>query len=202
MSSDGRGEGSSAPESVRLLGLVLLLVALGVAFWWVTFGPPAAPDRPPAAPDRVQPAPDRPLPAPSEGEPEPAPAASPPLAREGVVGERDAPGPVREAEAPPPKDVREIYRVGGEVTPPVVVSRVAPEYTETARRARVNGIVILEAVIDRQGNVVDTRVLKGLPMGLDRAATDAVSQWKFRPATRHGEPVDVYFILTVNFRVE
>jgi protein TonB len=93
-------------------------------------------------------------------------------------------------------------RVGGEVTPPEIVSRVEPKYTEVARRARITGVVILEAVIDRRGSVVGTRVLKGLPMGLDQAAIDAVSQWKFRPATLGGNPVAVYFTVTVNFRLK
>jgi protein TonB len=88
------------------------------------------------------------------------------------------------------------------VTPPVVVSRVQPEYPEEARRARVQGTVIVEAIVDPRGDVTRVRVLKGLPMGLDRAAAKAIEGWKFRPATLHGEPVAVYFVLTVNFRVQ
>jgi len=88
------------------------------------------------------------------------------------------------------------------VTPPVVIDRVQPVYTETARRARVQGIVIVEAIISRTGQVENVRVLKGLPMGLDQAAVDAVKRWRFRPATQGGRPVNVYFILTVNFKVQ
>jgi TonB family protein len=62
--------------------------------------------------------------------------------------------------------------------------------------------VILEAIIDEEGNVGNTRVLKGLPMGLDKAAMDAVQTWKFKPATLEGRPVKVYYVLTVNFRVD
>jgi protein TonB len=126
--------------------------------------------------------------------------------RDAAVGTREEPrrsGDSQGAQAAAARQPEgEIYRVGGEVTPPQVVSRASPEYTEAARRARVNGIVILEAVVDKQGDVVRTRVLKGLPMGLDQAAVDAVTQWKFSPATRNGKPVAVYFILTVNFRTE
>ena len=94
------------------------------------------------------------------------------------------------------------YRIGGDVAPPHVLDRVPPRYTDAARAARVQGIVIVEAIIDEEGKVRNTRVLKGLPMGLDQAAVDAVAQWRFEPATRLGQPVSVYFILTVNFKVE
>ncbi|HXT19958.1 MAG TPA: energy transducer TonB, partial [Thermoanaerobaculia bacterium] len=67
------------------------------------------------------------------------------------------------AEGPP-------YRVGGEVTPPVKISGADPVYTELARRARLTGVVIVEALIDERGSVTSSRVLKGLPMGLDKAA--------------------------------
>src|SRR5689334_25447142 len=68
----------------------------------------------------------------------------------------------------------EPYRVGGEVTRPEKISGAPPVYTEIARRARIMGVVIIEAIIDEQGNVTETRVLKGLPMGLDRSAVEAV----------------------------
>ena len=94
------------------------------------------------------------------------------------------------------------YRVGGDVTRPEIVSNTRPVYTELARRARITGTVIVEAVIDEQGNVTNVRVLKGLPMGLDKAAVDAIQTWKFKPATRQGQPVPVYYVLTVNFQVD
>ena len=67
-------------------------------------------------------------------------------------------------------------RVGGDVKAPTTISRVDPQYTELARKARVEGIVILEAIIDRNGNVTDARVLKPLPLGLDQAALEAVKR--------------------------
>ncbi|HEV7507077.1 MAG TPA: TonB family protein [Thermoanaerobaculia bacterium] len=99
------------------------------------------------------------------------------------------------AEGPP-------YRVGGEITRPEIISSTRPIYTELARRARVMGTVIVEAVIDEHGDVTDAKVLKGLPMGLDQAAVNAIKAWKFRPATREGQPVPVYYVLTVNFQVD
>lgn len=95
-----------------------------------------------------------------------------------------------------------VLRVGGDVKAPVVLQRVEPVYPEVARKARVSGIVILEAVIDRTGAVKDVRVLEGLPFGLDEAAVDAVKQWRFAPATLNGQPVDVLFNLTVSFKID
>jgi protein TonB len=92
--------------------------------------------------------------------------------------------------------------VGGSVLRPRIVERVEPQYTEMARRARLEGTVIVEAVIDETGHVVNVKVLKGLPMGLDKAAVDAVSRWRFEPATLHGRAVKVFYSLTVNFRVQ
>jgi periplasmic protein TonB len=94
-----------------------------------------------------------------------------------------------------------VYRPGNGVSRPVIVHRVKPRYTEPARKARLQGTVIVEAFIDETGRVRDIKVLKGLPMGLDRSAVDAVSQWVFEPATYEGRPVKVLYSLTVNFQV-
>ena len=94
------------------------------------------------------------------------------------------------------------YRVGEDVKAPVVIKRVEPRYPEEARANRVSGIVILETVIDRTGAVRDVQVLKPLPFGLDQAAVEAVRQWQFVPGTLDGEPVDVIFNLTVNFKLD
>lgn len=88
------------------------------------------------------------------------------------------------------------YRVGGNIQEPERIHYVAPAYPELARRARMEGFVILQAVIDRAGNVRDAEVLRGLGLGLDVAARDAVRQWKYTPTYYNGEPVEV--ILTVN----
>ena len=62
--------------------------------------------------------------------------------------------------------------------------------------------LIVEAIIDKTGNVTNVKVLKGLPMGLDQAAADAVKKWKFEPATLNGKPVSVIYNLTVNFQLQ
>src|SRR5258707_1177705 len=90
-------------------------------------------------------------------------------------------------------------RVGGDVMPPRAVKRVEPVYPDVGRKAKIQGIVILETIIDRDGNVTDVRVLKGLPLGLDQSAIDAVKRWKFEPGRLNGQPVPVIFTLTVNF---
>ena len=77
-----------------------------------------------------------------------------------------------------------------------------PQYTEIARKARVEGLVIIEAIIDQNGNVTDARVLRGLRLGLDEAALDAVRRWKFTPGTLNGQPVPVIFDLTVTYRLQ
>lgn len=94
-------------------------------------------------------------------------------------------------------------RINAKVKKPEIIpgTRVDPRYPEPARRVKVQGAVILEAVIDERGNVTSVRVLKGLPMGLDQAAIDAVARWRFQPATLDGRPVAVYYNLTVNFEV-
>ncbi len=93
------------------------------------------------------------------------------------------------------------YRVGQDVKAPVVVHRVEPFYSEDARRARISGIVIAETMIDETGVVRDVRILKGLPSGLSEAVVDALRRWTFKPATLNGQPVQVIFNLTINFKL-
>jgi TonB family protein len=101
----------------------------------------------------------------------------------------------------PPADT-EPLRVGGDVTKPIKVGGPPPVYTEMARKARLQGVVILEAIIDRDGCISNAQILKGMPMGLDQSALDAMKQWAFAPATLYGHPVKVFYTLTVNFTVE
>lgn len=93
----------------------------------------------------------------------------------------------------------EVYQVKGEVSAPIKLSESAPQYTGITRWARIEGVVIVQAVIDKQGNVTDSVVLKGLPMGLTESTVRAIKQWKFAPATLDGESVSVYYNLTINY---
>lgn len=100
---------------------------------------------------------------------------------------------------PPPPQPEGPLRVGGTVKAPVVVDRAEPVYTEAARRAKITGTVIVEAIIDKQGNVDNVKLVKGLPGGLSEQAMSAVRRWKFRPGTQNGVAVDTIFNLTVQF---
>lgn len=78
---------------------------------------------------------------------------------------------------------------------------VTPVYPAVARSARVDGIVIIEATIDEQGNVVRTQVLRSIPL-LDDAALAAVRQWKFTPTLLNGVAVPIVMTVTVNFKLD
>jgi TonB family protein len=105
-------------------------------------------------------------------------------------------------DAPPAPEPEGPIRVGGDVVPPEKIAAPSPQYTEIARKARIQGVVIIEAIIDKQGLVTNVKILKALPMGLDQAAADAVKKWRFKPATLNGKPVAVIYNLTVNFRLQ
>lgn len=95
------------------------------------------------------------------------------------------------------------YRVGGDIQHPRAVVKIPPSYTEEAREKRIQGVVVVQTVIDRQGRIEDFKVLKGLPHGLTEAAVEAVRQWRFEPALDgDGNPVPVYYNLTINFRLD
>jgi protein TonB len=79
-----------------------------------------------------------------------------------------------------------------------LVLRVQPDYPAPARQLRVQGKVVLRAVISREGTIENLQVVSGHPM-LVRAAVDAVRQWRYRPYVLNGEPVDVETEVTVNF---
>jgi periplasmic protein TonB len=91
------------------------------------------------------------------------------------------------------------YRAGSGVEPPRLLREVKARYTDEARRRGTTGNVILEIVINRDGTVSDVSVRRGLGGGLDERAIEAVRQWKFAPARRLGEPVDVIVEVAVEF---
>lgn len=95
----------------------------------------------------------------------------------------------------------DVMEVGGNIRAPVKIFAPEPRYTEEARRARIQGMVILRAVIDENGDVVDVEVLKDLPLGLVESAVETVKRWKYEPATLDGGPVPVYFIISVGFHL-
>jgi TonB family protein len=97
---------------------------------------------------------------------------------------------------------KEPYRTEEGIQRPTGIYTPAPRYTEMARKARLQGIVVLEVVIDEVGCVAEEKVLKGQPMGLDQAAVTAIRGWVYEPATREGNPVKSISTLTVNFQID
>tara|TARA_Y100000031_G_scaffold134167_1_gene156480 strand:+ start:93 stop:569 length:477 start_codon:yes stop_codon:yes gene_type:complete len=117
----------------------------------------------------------------------------------GVVG--GIVGGLPEAPPPPPPPPTEPIRVGGNIKPPERVRNVNPIYPAIAQSARVQGIVIIEAVIGPDGRVTDARVLRSIPL-LDASALDAVRQWEYTPTLLNGIPVPVIMTVTVNFTLQ
>jgi len=93
------------------------------------------------------------------------------------------------------------YRIGGGVSAPVPIYRVDPEYSEEARKAKWQGAVLLQALIDENGVPQTIFVARALGMGLDQKAIEAVQQWRFKPGTKDGQPVPVSANIEVNFRL-
>ncbi|MDX2000684.1 MAG: energy transducer TonB [Thermoanaerobaculia bacterium] len=84
---------------------------------------------------------------------------------------------------------------------PVILHRVPPRYTVAARYGRLTGTVVLELVIDEQGRLRSPKVRKSLDSGLDFAALESIRQWRFQPATLKGEPIAVYYVVTIQFKI-
>jgi TonB family protein len=93
------------------------------------------------------------------------------------------------------------FRPGAGIDPPRLLREVKADYTDEARRRGISGEVLLEVVVRRDGSVGDVRVRRGLDRGLDQRAIDAVRQWRFAPAKRHGAPVDVIVEIAVEFKL-
>jgi TonB family protein len=95
-----------------------------------------------------------------------------------------------------------LERVGGRVSAPSVIHSVDPEFSDEARRAKYQGVCLIQLIVDAQGNPVNPRVVRALGMGLDEKALDAVRQFKFKPAMKDGKtPVPVTITIEVNFRL-
>ncbi|MCI0620616.1 MAG: energy transducer TonB [Acidobacteria bacterium] len=92
-----------------------------------------------------------------------------------------------------------VFRVGGGVSAPSIVYRVEPTYSEEARKAKYQGVVVLSAIVRKDGTIEILKVIRGLGLGLDENAISALKQWKFRPGMKNGVPVDVALNIEVNF---
>jgi periplasmic protein TonB len=84
---------------------------------------------------------------------------------------------------------------------PKVIHTVPPEYTKEALDAKLQGDVVLSAVVDVDGAPTDIKVTRGLGMGLDEKAVECVKQWRFSPGSNHGDPIATKVVIEVNFRL-
>lgn len=95
-----------------------------------------------------------------------------------------------------------LERVGGRVSAPIPINNVEAEFSDEARRAKYQGVVLVAVIVDTQGNPQNPRVIRSLGMGLDEKAIEAVRKYRFKPAMRdHKTPVAVEINVEVNFRL-
>ena len=92
-------------------------------------------------------------------------------------------------------------RIGGGVSAPILIFSVEPEFSEEARKAKVAGNVLVNLWVDTNGNPSHVHVIRGVGMGLDEKAVEAVKQYKFKPAMENGKPVLVELNVEVNFQI-
>jgi TonB family protein len=142
-----------------------------------------------------------PVPPPPPAPPMPGAFAAPPVpppAPPPAPGTLAQPAPPLPPAPPFPPHWPAPVRVGGRILMPARVRHVDPIYPPVAESARVQGVVILEVVIDPDGHVADVRVLRSIPL-LDQAAIDSVRQWEFAPTLLNGTAVPVVMTTTVQF---
>ncbi|HUI77789.1 MAG TPA: TonB family protein [Bryobacteraceae bacterium] len=113
----------------------------------------------------------------------------------GVCQQSDAPP------AAPQSNSDRVFRVGGGVSAPKLLSKIEPNYTDEAQRLHLEGQVVLVVEIDPNGHAVHPRVVSSLGHGLDENAIEAVDKWKFQPGYKDGKPVTVAATIQVNFRL-
>jgi protein TonB len=94
-----------------------------------------------------------------------------------------------------------VKSIGGGVSQPVLIHQVEPEFSEEARRAKSMGNVLVSLVVDAQGMPQNVHVTRGVGMGLDEKAVEAVKQYRFKPAMEAGKPVAVQLNVEVNFQI-
>jgi periplasmic protein TonB len=166
--------------------------------------PPPAPAPPPTTvQSRPMPNPAlAPLEAPREITPEPPRNRSLAALVEGAPDSIPGgiPGIAVAVAPPPPSPPRAPVPVGGDVKEPRKIFDVPPVYPPIAQAAKVQGLVVIEATIARDGSVKNAHVLRHVAL-LDEAALDAVRQWRFTPTLLNGVPIEVIMTVTVNFRL-
>ena len=86
-------------------------------------------------------------------------------------------------------------------TPPSVIYKVDPDYSEEARTEKYSGTVLLSVIVGTNGQARDMKVISSLGFGLDEKAIEAVQKWRFRPGLKDGKPVAVAAQIEVDFRL-
>jgi len=94
-----------------------------------------------------------------------------------------------------------VEQIGGDVKGPVIIYEPEPEYTAEAKKAKFSGFVTVSIIVDKNGIPQNVHVTRGVGLGLDEKAVEAVKQYKFKPATENGKPVAVYLNVEVNFEI-
>ena len=197
---------------IPLMAADVLPTPPGMMNAFVAAPPPPPPHPPPPPPPQAQAAPPppvadvnpaaAPVEAPKEIAPEPVRVVTAGI-EGGIVGgvTGGIVGGLTEAPPPPPPPPPAPIRVGGQIKQPTQLKRVNPVYPAIAQSARVQGVVIIEAVIGQNGKVQETKVLRSIPL-LDAAALDAVKQWEYTPTLLNGVAVPVIMTVTVNFTLQ
>jgi protein TonB len=129
------------------------------------------------------------------------PGAVETMGLDGIVGGLGAAEAVLDAPPAPPVVPTAPIPVGGLIKPPARTKYVVPEYPDIARAARVQGLVIIEAVIGIDGKVEQARVLRSNPL-LEQAALVAVNRWEYTPTLLNGRPTPVIMTVTVHFTLK
>lgn len=118
-----------------------------------------------------------------------------------VPGGIDGGPPVPAARSIEPAPAVAPLPVGGRIQWPLKIRDVQPVYPDLAQRARIEGMVIIETIIDQTGQVKEVRVLCGVPL-LEEAALEAVRQWVYAPTLLNGQPIAVVMTVTINFKLK
>ena len=122
------------------------------------------------------------------------------LAACAAIAAADQPHSINIGSGKPPEQ-GQVFKVGGPVSPPRVKSAPDPQYSKEARRAHVQGTVVLRLVVGVDGRPHDIKLSRSLGYGLDEQAIKAVQKWLFEPSKMKGKPVPVRINVEVNFRL-
>ena len=114
---------------------------------------------------------------------------------------RNAPCQPQGAGLSKPFDTCKYLTLGPGIRPPRATSIADPKYSDAARKAKINGIVVVAVAINEEGGVDDVKIVRALGYGLDQNAMAAARQWKFTPATKDGKPVAVQFNMEMTFKL-